>query len=248
MSIPFMRRGDEQQRSYRLRTDVYFDYQQDDIAVLMDMRRGQFFALDEFAVEYLQRLLKSGFEATCQQMSGRFGQPIDRMRQDLRRLVERLLHHGLLEYAQPHQPRLPHCTFSNFGKMVLVWCALRVVGWSRTLSMIRFLTGRSMQSSSHSTVSRAEATASVLTVLDQTDRVVHGIGQRIWLNVACKEKAILCWWLLAEANVNSAIVVGYRTDPFLAHTWVEALGRTLTDDEINCRCFSPIATFPLQPV
>jgi len=119
--------------------------------------------------------------------------------------------------------------------MTVCWLSLRLLGFSRTVALLRRCHG------DRPAPTEGRAAAEVLATVDSAAR--DAAAGHI-LNPECKERALVAWHILrGRYGLPARLIIGIKTYPFQAHAWVESGGRCLTDDERLCRLFTPIACY-----
>lgn len=234
--------------SVRLGRDVVILPVDDGSARLLDLD-GSFHALSRSGYELLAAALQEGPAAAADRVAALYGVEAARVRADLDRLLADLGRKGLIR--EPGEPAGTHAriraaracirTFARsplarsagplliFARLSFAW-----FGWSETVAAWAEILPAAPPSATP-----PDADAS-----ERIDARVRTLGARL-PGIDCKERALAAWILLAREGVPASLVVGVHLYPLTGHCWCEAGGRTLTDDALYCRAYTPVARYEI---
>ena len=185
---------------------------QDDMARVLDIHRGQFFALDLIGTRMLFSTLKAGAEAMVRELAAEYWAAEAQVRQDWTALVEEMHQAGLTEtVCQRAAARILPGRWGVWLRLTLAWASFGLLGWERTLRAWR-----------HCTASAASTEPDeVESVLAEVDRLVRRSAGRHLLNPRCKERALTAWHILRRLSIPARLVMGVSLYPFEGHAWTE---------------------------
>jgi hypothetical protein len=207
---------------------------QDDMARLLDLERGHFYALNATGTHLLTLALQHGPDQAIAQVAGEHGIDETWVRADWAKLLDRLRKKHLLATQLSTRRRTLPGRFNLWFLLALAWISLRLVGWARTIRWWR--RGRP---------ARAQPWQTRLTPLvQQLDQTVRVAAATHPLNPQCKERALVAWHLLRNRwGLAAELVVGVLAFPFEAHAWVECGPLTVTDNQDRCAMYMPAARY-----
>jgi hypothetical protein len=237
-----------QHSEYVLGPDVVLVQVPDGSARLLDMGGG-FYALPATGAEMVQGVLERDMAATVQDLAQQYEIAADLVEADLSSLVHQLERQGLLAKSPTRRAarswwqalvlvpclRLVLCVpfrqLKASALLILAYLAFACFGWARTVSIWqRYIRRRAKNEPSVPN----EATVRGL------DEAVRRAAALVPLPVACKERALAVWTLVALAGVPATVVVGLELFPLGGHCWCEAGPWTLSDEADICRFFTPV--------
>jgi hypothetical protein len=205
-------------------------------ARLMDLHRGQFFALDSIGTQMLSLALERDGTELVSRIAAEYGATPEQVQRDWARLSRDLQRDGLLEVTATHyRPRTVPGRLRLLFLLTLAWFYLRLFGWVGTVRLWR----------------RVIKPASKGSPIIESGQVVETVGRAVQeaaaghlLNTECKERALVAWRVLREDfGLPAELVVGAIPYPFQAHAWVECGPWTITDERANCNAFTRVARF-----
>jgi hypothetical protein len=218
---------------YRLRRGVTL-LAQDDMARLLDLEQGRFYALNGTGARLLTLALEAGPEEAVTRVAREHGVEEERVRADWARLVSVLQRRRLLTSRRSVRRRVLPGRLGLALLLALAWVSLRLLGWAQT---IRLWQGEQRPA--------AEPWQPALEPLvRQLDQAVRGAGAVHPLNPQCKERAIVAWHILCNRwSLPAELIVGVLAFPFEAHAWVECGPLTVTDERARCSLYIPAARY-----
>jgi len=224
----------------------------DDTSRLLDLDRGQFFALDAVATRLLSLTLEHGPALAAATVAGEYAVEEAQVRHDLDELLRQLEARGVLSGDRPATFRrwrrllgLPLAPLARPGRcpagvptarqagrlLRRAWLSLRLFGWHGSIDRWRPLGPKSP-------LGPAESRE----LIDGVDATIREAASRsVFLAVACKERALAAYYLLRSHGLPAVLVVGVQHFPFRAHAWVEIDGGFVSDDAEHCSQFTPVA-------
>lgn len=239
------------QPEYRLSPNVLIVVIDDGTSRLLDLD-GTFSALPPVTTEMLVGILNAALESVVGQVAARYGADPAHVRADLDRLADDLVQQGVIRRGDSAVPRkrvrqrvlsaaLPALVravtaaplnIQLRAKVLLgvAHVAIQWFGWPATVAASPVPFGPPGQSGDSD-------------LIRSIDEAVRSAASRHLLNVACKERSLVCWWLLRVADVPARMVIGITLYPFGCHCWCEAGGRVLTDFADRCERFFPVTSY-----
>jgi hypothetical protein len=220
---------------------------EEDEARLLDFNRIRFFALDPIGTRMLTRALRSDAGTVVRQVAHDFTAAEEHVRDDFDRLMRELHQHRLVRFRDP--PRLRRAgpvpfpgPATTFGLLAAAWLCVRLLGWTGTLRRWRRWTLRDVSATPES--AETDTDTRTAATIAAVDRAVRKAAARHPLNVACKERALVGWYLLNHRyGLPAVLVVGIKRFPFEVHVWVECRGTIVTDDRFRCDEYTVIARY-----
>lgn len=234
----------------KLADDVILVPIEDGSARLLDMG-GSFFALSRSGREILEGAMSAGLAPTTAAMSARYGVEPSRIAADAERLIGELRSGGLIagiagkpvgalarvvRAIVPSLVRLPGVRTSPTALLLLARLCFVTLGWARTIDLWR---------DQHAGSLRPATVPADAAVLHSTDGSIRRAAARL-PTVACKERSLAAWHVLARRGIASSLVVGIQLYPLAGHVWCEAAGQILTDFPDHCAAYRPIARYDLD--
>jgi hypothetical protein len=223
------RTGSPAHARYRLGRDVTLVVE-DDVARLVDLDRGRFYALDPGGTWLLTSALEAGPGEAVRCVALEAGVDEAKVHRDWESLLGRLRTAGLVVEASP--PRMPGRL--RIGLLLtLAWISLRVRGWAQTVR--RWGAGRGEPIDWHE---------DLRPLVCRLDQAIRSAAASHPLNAQCKERAVVAWHLLRNCwGLPAELVVGILAFPFQAHAWVECGPVLVTDEPDRCAMFTPAARY-----
>jgi hypothetical protein len=237
--------------AYRLAPSVYLAVR-DDTSRLLDLDRGRFLALDTIATRLLTLTLAHGPAHAAATVAQEYDVEEARARADLDRLLQHLQGMGALLrsgqaparrwrdvlcrplalLASPGRCAPGAPTVRQAGRLLRqAWFSLRLFGWRGSIERWRAL--------SSTTLPRPARCQELIEGIDAAVR--EAAARSIVFPAACKERALVGYYLLRQHGLPAVLVVGMQHYPFQAHAWVEIYRRVVTDDAEHCAGFTPVA-------
>jgi hypothetical protein len=208
----------------------------DEKVLLTDPEHMQFFALDQDSAWMLARVLEHGLEGAARRIAAEYGEPEDRVRDDLQELVRDLRRNQMIVPTESRPRRAqPPGRFRVMLLLTAAWACLRLLGWGRTIRLWR----RSKGCVEGCELDRA--------TIFQVDRAVRDAAAshllNLLLNPECKEKALVAQYLLRSFGLAAELVVGVVPRPFESHAWAICDGQIVASDPVHCLRFRPVVRF-----
>jgi Transglutaminase-like superfamily/Coenzyme PQQ synthesis protein D (PqqD) len=246
-------RGRATSRRYVLSPDVIMIPLEDGTARLLDLD-GSFFSLSQTAAQMLKGMLEQSELDTSQQIAAEYNADVDQVRADLTGLLATLRAKGLVRRSDDPLPvtrlrtaiavtvcypglwilgLVHHRRLKTLALLALARLSFELVGWARTVDAWR----------------KYLRTHHVLATGPQRQRLIDTIGSEIRrspsgvASIACKERALCCWFMLGSAGIPARLVMGVQLSPFAGHCWCEVDGRILTDSPESCKAYSPVICY-----
>lgn len=217
---------------------------------IVDLRRGRFYAIGTVGARMIDIAIGEGSNNVAQVVAEEYGVPRATAEQDWKDLRHALQSTGLLRSKSSKSLRASNALEKSPGNgktlkctvprklclsilMAFCWFSLRLFGWART---VRWMRRR------HAEVN--DATNHDLQTIVAVDSAVRDAAARLILSPECKERALVAWQILrGRMGLPAVLLIGIRLYPFQAHAWVELQGQCVSDDEVRCREFTPIASY-----
>jgi hypothetical protein len=223
-------------------------------AQLIDLD-GDFYALSQTAAEMLRAVLARGAGAAARGISEDYSIELARAEADLSDFLARLQRVGLIE--RPNASAVKR-KLKAFAAKALVVPPLRLLRpvilarRSRPLMLMVFAriciavfgwqaTVMAWRAALHPHKSRGDREDEDSFLRE----VEHGIrvSATKMPSIACKEKALSCWYLVCAAGAPAALVVGIQQYPLGGHCWCAIGERILSDSSANCRTYMPVMQY-----
>jgi hypothetical protein len=238
---------------YELGPDVVLMPLEDGTARLVDLD-GSWFGLSEMAAEMVHSFLERGEQETVQRIAGEYNTDLDRVGADLTTLLATLRAKGLIRRSSG---RLPKVRLRTVIAITISYPALNILGlvrnqrlkaltlltaarlcfaltgWARTVDAWRKCLG-----TSHILAANSEREAIIDTIDNATRPSANDLR-----SIACKERALCCWYMLHSSGVPAKLVMAVRFFPFSGHCWCEVDERILTDSPENCKAYTPVICY-----
>lgn len=234
---------------FSMRPDVILLPVEDGSARLLDMG-GSFFALSRSGAGMLRSLLADGRAATLAATAARYGIPRERAEADLAALIARLTDARLLSAhadragrtsrraalarrVVPAALRLSRVRSSPRALLALARLCFVTLGWAETVTIWR------AACAPLAATGTADPEPSVVESVDTSIRAAAaGLP-----SVACKERALCAWFMLAGKGVASRLIVGIQLYPLAGHCWCEVGRRIVSDFADHCQSYMPVARY-----
>jgi hypothetical protein len=221
--------------------------------------KGDFFALSPASAEILELLLVRPLKAALQELYSIFDAPESLIRKDVSNLLTALHRRRLITSNSRYQRvgnqkydapltiqsallntfwRVPvGCSQAAWALLALARLSCRLWGWSTSLACWkRFLSYRCAYCRRAGYLERAAA----------IDETVRRVASRHPMGMSCKERALVCWFLLAKVNIPADLVLGINLYPLSSHCWCESSGHVFSDDWERCRRYEAIYRYRLS--
>ncbi len=238
---------------YMLARDVVLVAAEDGSARLLDMD-GAFFVLSAIASEMLQDTLAHGAEETVVRIATRYSESSDQVQLDLNRLLNELRRRGLIDEGSAALPRhrlrrmlaavcigpplrllgliAPLGGISTSILLIFARACFMLFGWGSTVSAWTSVLPRRLSLS----------TRDQQYLIDRIDENIRDASGKIPF-LACKERALCCWYLLNLNRVSATLVVGIQLYPLSGHCWCQVGRQILTDVPGRCSLFDPVVRY-----
>jgi hypothetical protein len=243
-------------------------------ARLFDFGRARFYAVDATGACILSRLLALPFSQAIGAVAADYGVAEERVRDDalsltanlakrrllidrdasgcdrvarkghvlravkrvsrgaLRFVIARLLHAASRRLSIDTAPRAARRRMRRLLR--LAWASFRLLGWQGSIRLWRQLPAPATSNPGE----EAEVIAAIDVLVRQAATGVFSTP------VACKERALVGWWVLRGCcGLPAELVVGFQPYPFGLHAWVECDGAVVTDDAARCESYEPIVRY-----
>jgi len=238
---------------YLLSPDVVLIPLEDGTVQLVDLD-GSFFGLSETAARMLKGTLDMGEQNAVQQIAAEYNVDHDRLYTDLTTLLGILRAKGLIRRSDDH---LPVVRLRRAIALAISYPILRVVapvcnqrlkalallaaarlcfalaGWARTVEAWQGCLKRP-----HGPAANSEREQ----LIDRIDSATRRSASEL-PSIACKERALCCWFMLNSAGIPARLVLGVRFLPFSGHCWCEVDERILTDSPECCKAYTPVICY-----
>lgn len=252
------------QSEYALSPNVVLLLSQDGTARLLDMG-GKFYALPATGAQMLKGTLEQGASATVTRLADQYGVSSGQVQADLNTLLDNLeqrgLIHGLRRRRRVGQPGagwpslflIPALRFIYLSRrslearaaalLTLARLSFFLFGWARTIAAWkRCLRQVDLQFSEESEESEEPEEQEEETV-KAIDEAVRKVAAKHVLRMACKERALCCWYMLRCMGVPADLVVGVNLFPLAGHCWCEVGPRMLSDYRDRCEAYTPVVRY-----
>ncbi len=245
--------------AYALAPDVILFPADDGSARLLDLD-GSFYSLSETASAMLQGVLAGGPDATVRMTAERYAVDPLLVRGDLEALLESLRRQGLIERADTTarwrnaRRRVAVMVMVPLLRLIGAWHApgcgtvaalmafaricTATFGWGPTVDAWR----RAIRAASPSLPSTQQTN-----VVRQVDQAVRRTAAKL-PSVACKERALSCWYLLCSRGIPAKLIVGVQLFPLAGHCWCQVDEQILTDFAEHCSSFIPVVRYEAKGV
>ena len=237
--------------SYTLRKDVVWLTAEDGSSRLFDMNDVSY-GLNELATRMLAALTAGSRQQAIEAITSEFQIERAVADADMQLLIDKLAGLQLIvradarsESSTPPSNRLMRGVMFPALKAVGKISNLRVEAFL-TMSLIRlFLAMRGLPECA----AALEQAARRLGSKDQPvrDRTVEEVEAAVAATVmnhpskmACKERALCCWFMLKRRRAAAEVVVGVTLSPVTGHCWCESGNRIIADTVERCSNFTPI--------
>lgn len=247
---------------YRLAPDVLFLRIQDGSARLLDLG-GNFYAISQTGAQMLHQALTMGRATAAASIATQYRVEVSRIHNDLHTLLCTLEKKRLIvrtrtrRRAIGRQGRIASLLLVPLLRglwlvpalhkpcilLTIAHLALRFSGWPGTAACWQAY----FRSAPVHTPVRCGAEA-LEHILQEIDHAVCRGAVHHLLPVACKERALACWWLLHAAGVAAQLVVGVNCFPLECHCWCEVGPSILSDAQERCQQFTPLLWYGNGPV
>jgi hypothetical protein len=238
---------------YVLCPDVVLMPFEDGTAQLLDLD-GSFFGLSETAAKMLKGVLEQSEPDTTQRIAVEYNADLDRVRADLASLLASLRANGLIRRSDD---RPPGVRLRTAIAITISYPALRILGLVRnqrlkTLSLLALARLCFVLAGWARTVEawrKCLRTSQVVAASSERERLIDTIDSEVRRSasdlpsVACKERALCCWFMLRSAGVPARLVLGVQFLPFSGHCWCEVDHRILTDLPESCNAYTPVICY-----
>ena len=225
----------------------------DGTAQLVDLD-GAFFGLSETATQMLRGVLDLDEQDAVQRIAAEYNADHNRIYTDLTALLGTLRAKGLIRRCNDH---LPAIRLRTAIALAISYPILRIVapirnqrlkalvllatarlcfalaGWARTIEA-----WRKCLIQPHAPAANSERERLIGTIDSATSRSASELP-----SIACKERALCCWFMLHSAGVRARLVMGVRFPPLSGHCWCEVDERILTDSPEHCKAYAPVICY-----
>lgn len=233
---------------YQLSPNVVVLNLEDGTARLLDLG-GNFYALSLTGAAMLSATLREGSARAAQSISSAYNVDIATIQHDLRAFLADLEARQLIirsEQPLPFSwktrlalrllPPLLHCIHARF-------ISLKVRGWE--LLMLSYLSTHlfgwpsTVLAWQHS----LRSTRAFSTSADEIEKTVQAVISTYPWSVACKERALCCWYLLRSTGRPARLIVGIALCPLASHCWCELDSVPFCDESSYCQQFTPVLCY-----
>jgi hypothetical protein len=229
----------------------------DGSARLLDLG-GEFHALPETGAEMLKGVLEKGVAATVRDLSAQYDADEaleQRIAADLKALVERLKNLRLIHHRQTERtPKSQRGLISLLLHLWLRWVLRGRRPWNRKAARLMTLARLSFWCWGWAgtvarwrqclpAVDQAPSAARQEELAQAIDGAVRESAASHVLQMACKERGLVCWTLLRSAGVPAKLVVGLDLYPLAGHCWCELGNRAFSDFPDRCESFTPVVRY-----
>lgn len=244
----------EGKAEYSLSSDVILFPVDDGSERLLDLD-GDFYALSAIGAEMLKGTLADGAEATVGRIARQYSASETQVRTDLQALLGELRKKGLLHRSDGRslsrrlravaatvlmvpilscfdlirsRERLRITPFLIFARL-----CFSTLGWARTVEV--------WQNSVHPAKTSYSASEQE-EIITKVDEAVRRSAARL-PSIACKERALCCWFTLRSMNIPATLVVGVQLFPMAGHCWCETGKHVLTDFPDRVETYVPVIRY-----
>jgi hypothetical protein len=240
---------------YRLAPNVVLLLVHDGTARLLDLE-GNFYALSATGAVMLYEILMSDSAAAVRKIATEYDVAAQHVQNDVHVFLAKLIakqliyRSGLSPHADAGRAMVPPLLLTPMlyaieawtrsvkaragALLTLAYLAIRLFGWPRTLETWRHYCQRKAL---YTAACEMEATARAI------DDTVRAVAARQPLNIACKERALCCWFLLRAAGLPAQIVLGVELFPLASHCWCQLGQVIIGEDEDWCAQFTPVLSY-----
>jgi hypothetical protein len=225
----------------------------DGTAQLVDLN-GSFFGLSETAARMLKGTLDMGEQDAVQRIAAEYNADHDKIHTDLTALLGTLRAKGLIRRSDDHVPTVKLRTAIALAisypvlrivapvrnqrlKALALLAAARLcfalTGWARTVEAWQRCLKHPRGPAANSERVR---------LIDTIDSATRHSANDL-PSIACKERALCCWFMLRSAGVPAKLVMGVRFLPLSGHCWCEVDERILTDSPERCKPYTPVICY-----
>ena len=242
------RRGD-----YALAEDVVWLTAEDGSSRLFEMNNFSY-GLNETATRMLTGVTKGSLDDAVEMLADEFQIERAMIRADITLLVDQLLNSKLItanRRATNTGNTISHYLISGIYYSIFRWIiskfknakteafttltAVRIclqhAGLSETVAILE----RCLPACAR-TIDRRTADHALDEVESSVEASVHGHA----LEMACKERALCCWFMLRRRGIPAQVVVGVTLSPVFGHSWCQSGTRIVADTMERCGDFTPI--------
>jgi len=238
---------------YMLCPDVLLIPLEEGTARLVDLD-GSFFDLSQTAAQMLKSRLEQSEADTIQQIAAEYNADLDTVHTDLTALLADLRAKGLIWRSDD---RLPWLTLRTAIAITLCYPGLWILGLVRNqrlkapalLALARLSFELAGWARTVEAWQKYLRTQQVLAAGSERERLIDAIDSairrspRVVHSIACKERALCCWFMLRSAGIPAKLVMGVQFSPFAGHCWCEVDGRILTDSPESCETYTPVICY-----
>lgn len=238
--------------AYSLVDDVVWFVADDGSSRLFDMNDFSY-GLNETATRMMDGILNSSIDSAAGAVAAEFEADPAVIRKDIDDLVRKLVDAKLIvagPYAGKGSPADRHRALGGaysalfrglisrlpikaeaFATLTAVRSCLKLASLSETAAII----GRCVPAKPPviDAAARDQAVSAVEAAVEASI-VKHPIG------MACKERALTCWYMLQRRGVPAEVVVGVTLHPVFGHSWCRAGDRIVADTNERCDDYTPI--------
>jgi hypothetical protein len=243
--------------NYALAPDVLFLRIQDGSARLLDLG-GNFYAVSQTGAQMLDKTLAMGSASAAASMAVEYHCDLCRIQYDLSAFLrdlekEQLIRHTRSPRVRRHKKIWPSLVLvpllhglsllpvaqshKTWLLLALASLAVRLSGWPTTVACWQASFARV----------RTCRPAPREHIVQEVHRVVCSVAGRHFFPVACKERALACWWLLQTMGVAATLVVGVSVFPLDCHCWCEVGPYVLSDTQDRCQQFTSLLRYGREP-
>jgi Transglutaminase-like superfamily/Coenzyme PQQ synthesis protein D (PqqD) len=194
---------------------------------LLNVRTGDIFVGNAIAATVWFEL-EAGrtIETAAAQLAREYAVRIEDARRDAREFAQRMVAAGLLRRS-PTMPR---------RRSSIVWSALwELIRYDLMMTLFGF--SRIYAEMTEALVAGNSETAAIETAVVEA---VNMAGSFYWKPVMCLQRSVAATRLLRRYGVAAGFVIGYRSEPFFSHAWVEVAGRVVNDAPAYARCLAAL--------
>jgi hypothetical protein len=236
----------------RLSPDVVLIPLEDGTAGLLDLD-GSFFGLSELAAAMLIGTLDKNAPDTVERIAAEYNADVARVRADLSELLRTLRAKGLIRVSGDRSSArlrtviaiaVSSPVLKTLGLVRNPWLkapallavarlSFALAGWARTVDAWQKCLRRSHVAAVGSERER---------LIDMIDSATRSSASGL-PSIACKERALCCWFMLHSAGIPARLVMGVQFVPFSGHCWCEVDDRILTDSPERCKAYTPVVHY-----
>jgi Transglutaminase-like superfamily/Coenzyme PQQ synthesis protein D (PqqD) len=211
----------------------------DGLAVVLDLRSGEYVILDRVATAMWRALLTLPADERVARLAAQLGAPAERLAADLDAFATTCLERGFLTERAPEPPPRSAAPAAKRG-------ALTLRAWWSLFSTTRALATRGF-AATYARCARAAkppAASADGELLRRAERAFSRAENFFVMRAApkdCLPRSLALYRFLLSVGIPAEHCIGVMRYPFEAHAWVEFENRVLYDSESEVRLYAELA-------